>query len=358
MNADGEFLMTRPYGVTPKGERVEEITLINSFGMKVKYIDFACTITQINVVDKKGNFQNIVLNLPDLDSHLKTNRRFAAIMGRYAGRIKGGKYTLNGVLYQLPTNSNAIALHGDPDGFDRRVWSRKDFVKKLSMGSTFFLLSPDGDQGHPGNVNVSVTYELMKNKNEFRISYHACTDQPTVMTLTNHAFFNLAGAGHHGLSSHLFQINADQFIETDLQKLPTGEILSVTGTPLDLRKPAYITPYLQATSQIMGNPPGFDHTMVLSKYDGKLRAAAQVRELKSGRVMSIKTTEPAIQFFTGNGFDKSEMGGEGIAYDKFDGFALETFHFPDSPNHPEFPSTLITPENPFNSRTVFTFEVI
>jgi len=358
MNTKDEFLMKRPYGTTPKGETVEEVTLINSFGMKVKYIDYACTITHIDVVDKKGNFQNIVLNLPDLESHIKTNRRFAAIIGRYAGRIKGGNYTLNGVFHPLPTNANGAALHGDPNGFDRRVWSRKDFVKKHSMGSTFSLMSPDGDQGHPGNVNVSVTYELMKNKNEFRISYHATTDQPTVMTITNHAYFNLAGAGHHGLSSHLFQIDADQFVDTDAKKLPTGKILPVADTPLDLRKPIDVTPYLNEPSEIMGNPPGYDHTMVLNKYDGKLRKAAHVHELQTGRVMSIKTTEPAIQFNTGNGFDKSEMGGEGIAYDKFDGFAMETFHFPDSPNQPDFPSTVVTPEKPFDSRTVFTFDVI
>jgi aldose 1-epimerase len=358
MNAHDEFLIKRPYGLTPKGERIEEVTLINSFGMKVKYIDYACTITHINVVDNKGKFQNIVLNLPNLESHIKTNRRFAAIMGRYAGRIKGGGYTLNGVFHPLPTNIHGTALHGDPNGFDRRVWTRKDFIRKHSMGSTFSLISPAGDQGHPGNVNVSVIYELMKNKNEFRISYHAKTDQPTVMTLTNHAYFNLAGAGHKGLSSHLFQIDAEQFVDTDDKKIPTGKILPVANTPLDMRKLVDVTPNLNLPSEIMGNPPGYDHTMVLSRYYGKLRKVAQVHELESGRVMHIKTTEPAIQFNTGNGFDKSEIGGEGIAYDKFDGFAMETFHFPDSPNQPNFPSTLVTPEKPFDSRTVFSFEVI
>lgn len=356
MNTKEEFLISRPFGTTPKGEKIEEVTLVNSFGMKVKYIDYACTITRIDVQDKKGNFRNIVLNLPDLESHLKTNRRFGAIIGRYAGRVKGG-YTLNGVYFPLTTNSNGIALHGDPDGFDRRVWSRKDFINKYSLGSTFFLNSPHGDQGHPGNVSLSITYALRKNKNEFSISYYATTDQPTYLSLTNHAFFNLAGAGHRGLNTHLFQINANTFLETDSKKLPTGSMIPVANTPFDLRKPTDISPYIQSSTVSMESMQGYDHTMVLSKYNGKLQLAAKVIESSSGRLMTIKTTEPAVQFFTGNGFDKSEMGGEGIAYDRFDGFAMETFHFPDSPNHPNFPSALVTTDKPFTSRTVFTFEL-
>jgi aldose 1-epimerase len=357
MQANNEFLSIRPYGTTATGELVQEVTLINYLGMKIKYIDYACTITQINVLDKNGNFDNVVLNLPDLQSHLKTNRRFAAIIGRYAGRIHGGHYWLNGVSHSLPTNANGAALHGDPNGFDRRVWQRKDFIKKQSVGSVFTLQSPNGDQGHPGNVTVKVTYELLKHKNEFRISYHASTDEATVMTLTNHAYFNLAGAGNHGLFSHRFQIDAEHFVETDSRKLPTGRILPVLATPLDMTSPMDVTPNLAVASEIMGDPPGYDHTMVLTKFDGKLRQAASVQELDSGRTLIIKTTEPAIQFNTGNGFDRSEIGGEGIAYDKFDGFAMETFHFPDSPNHANFPSTMITPEHPLNSKTIFIFGV-
>jgi aldose 1-epimerase len=168
----------------------------------------------------------------------------------------------------------------------------------------------------------------------------------------------LAGAGRRGLSGHLFQIEAHQFVDTDQQKLPNGKIISVSGTPLDMRKPVDITPHLNTPSDVMGNPPGYDHTMVLSNFDGKLRQVAKVFETESGRIMKIKTTEPAIQFNTGNGFNRSEIGGQGIAYDKFDGFAMETFHFPDSPNQAHFPSSVITPEKPLNSRTTFTFEVM
>jgi aldose 1-epimerase len=345
------------FGVTPLGESVEKITLINSLGMKVQFIDYACTILCMDVEDKKGDFKNVVLNLPDLNSYIHTQRRFAAVMGRYAGRIDGGVYTLNGVTHQLPVNSSGIALHGDPRGFDRRVWRRKDFQLKHSMGSVYSLTSPDGDQGHPGNVIVTVTYELMKRKNEFRMSYHASTDQPTFMTLTNHAYFNLAGAGTAGLASHLFQINADQYLQTDEKKIPSGRLLSVNDTPLDLRVPTEITSHLKTPSSVLGDPPEFDHTMVLSKHNGRLRVAAKVMDQKSARTMQIKTTEPAIQFYTGNGFNKNEIGAEGVAYDKFDGFAMETFHFPDSPNQPHFPSALITPTKPLNSKTILIFDL-
>ena len=358
MKKDQEFLVTSPFGETPKNELVEKVCLINALGMRVQYIDYACTILGIEVKDKKGNFKNIVLNLPDLKSHLRTQRRFAAIMGRYAGRINNGQYNLNDVSYQLPTNPSGVALHSDPEGFDRRVWTRKDFIRKHSIGSIFSLFSPDGDQGHPGNINVHVTYELMKNKNEFRIHYFATTDCPTHLNLTNHAFFNLAGAGSTGLDSHLFEIAADHYLETDDRKIPTGKVLSVEDTPLDLRSPKAVNLLLTQPCPALGNPPGFDHTLVVSKHTGKLRVVARVIDRLSARTMTIKTTEPAVQFFTGNGFNKAEIGGEGYAYDKFDGFALETFHFPDSPNQPFFPSTLITPKKPLKSKTVFAFNVV
>jgi len=352
-----EFLKISPFGNTEKDELVEKVSLINALGMRVHYIDYACTILGVEVKDKRGNFKNIVLNLPDLTSHLRTQRRFAAVMGRYAGRIDNGNYTLNGVTYQLPINPNGVALHSDPNGFDRRVWARTDFIRKHSIGSVYSIFSPHGDQGHPGNVNVSVTYELMKNKNEFRIHYAADTDSATHINLTNHAFFNLAGAGASGLDSHLFEIAADHYLETDHRKVPTGKILSVQGTSLDLRRLTAINLSLRQPCPILGNPPEFDHTFAVSKYTGKLKSVAKVLELQSGRTMMIKTTEPAIQFFTGNGFNKTELGGEGKAYDKFDGFALETFHFPDSPNQPSFPSTLITPQKPLKSKTVLVFDI-
>jgi aldose 1-epimerase len=354
---DQEFLSTSFYGKTLKNETVEKVKLFNSLGTRVHYIDYGCTILGIEIKDKSGHFKNIVLNLPDLSSYLRTNRRFAAIMGRYAGRIDGGKYTLNGESYELPTNSTGVALHSDPQGFDRRVWQRKDFVKKHSMGSVYSLFSPQGDQGHPGNLKVSVTYELMKNKNEFRIYYEASTDKATHVSLTNHAFFNLAGAGSKGLNSHSFQIKADAYLEMNDRKIPSGRVLPVQDTPLDFRRSKGISTFLNQPSSILGNPPEYDHTLSISQYSGKLKVVAKVKELESSRSMTIKTTEPGVQFFSGNGFNKTEVGGEGVAYDKFDGFALETFKFPDSPNHSHFPSSLITPEKPLKSKTFFLFDV-
>jgi aldose 1-epimerase len=342
-------------GQTPSGERVQKTSLINELGMKIEYIDYACTITSIEVADSRGRAQNIVLNLPDLSSYLKTQRRYAAVIGRYAGRIAAGRYELNGRVYQLPINPNGAALHGDPNGFDKRVWHREDFESPQSLGSTFTLMSPDGDQGHPGNVLVHVTYELMKRANELRITYQATSDQPTVMTLTNHAFMNLAGAGSRGLGTHLFQVLADEYVQVNAKKLPSGRLLPVKGTPLDLNQPTDITPHLSQPSEMLGNPPGYDHTLALRQHEGQLQVAAVVHETTSGRTLTLKTTEPAIQFNTGNGFNQEEVGGEGVAYAMYDGFAMETFHYPDSPNHPEFPSTTVSPEKPYYSQTIYTF---
>ena len=349
------YIELSEFGATTSGEKVQKVFLMNDLGMKVQYIDYGCTITGIEIADAKGNFKNIVLNLPDLTTYLKTNRRYAAVIGRYAGRIASGHYELNGKVYSLPINANGAALHGDPNGFDKRVWSRTDFNEQESLGSIYTLTSPNGDQGHPGNVNVSVRYELMRTMNEFRITYQATSDQATVMTLTNHAFLNLAGAGTHGLSSHLFQVFANDYVEVNSKKLPSGQLLPVIGTPLDLNQPKDITPFLSQPSALLGNPPGFDHTLVLHQNMGQLQNASVIYESQSGRTLTIKTTEPAVQFNTGNGFNKDEMGSEGVAYDMYDGFALETFHLPDSPNHPEFPSTLVTPENPYYSQTIYTF---
>jgi len=343
------------FGTTPGGERVQKVFLTNDLGMKVQYIDYGCTITGIDIADSKGNFKNIVLNLPDLTSYLKTNRRYAAVIGRYAGRIASGRYELNGKVYSLPINPNGAALHGDPNGFDKRVWRRADFNEPESLGSVYTLTSPHRDQGHPGNVSVSVRYELMKRLNEFRITYQATSDQDTVMTLTNHAFLNLAGAGTHGLSTHLFQVLANDYVEVNSKKLPTGRLLPVIDTPLDLNQPKKITPFLSQPSTLLGTPPGFDHTLVLHQSMEKPQNAAVIHESESGRTLTIKTTEPAVQFNTGNGFNKDEMGSEGVAYDMYDGFALETFHLPDSPNQPEFPSTLVTPKKPYYSQTIYTF---
>ena len=259
--------------------------------------------------------------------------------------------------YLLMPNRNGTAIHGDPNGLDKRVWSRTDFADRESLGSVYKLVSPDGDQGMPGRMEIAVTYRLMRARDEFRIEYAARSDAPTVVNLTNHAYFNLSGAGSSGMDGHRFMIDAGRYVAADGKKVPTGELPSVAGTPLDFRQPASASARLAgaAAGGLWGTPPGYDHGFVFSKPQGRLARVAVIEDLSSGRRMEVSTSEPSVQFFTANSFDGVEMGGEGRAYQRYDGFAFETQHLADSPNQPEFPSTTLRPEKEFRSLTVFSF---
>ncbi len=329
--------------------------------MRACFIDYGATITTLEVPDKNGKMANIILSLPDLPSYLKTRHRHAAIMGRYAGRIGNAEFSLDGQGIKLPSNEKGVALHGDPHGFDKRVWQRQDFSDTTSLAARYSLSSPDGDQGMPGQLDVTVTYRLLRNSNEFRIEYSARSNPhnntATIVNLTSHAYFNLAGAGTRGLDSHLFQISADRYTKTDGKRIPTGQLLPVEGTPLDLRKSTNISPSLKQPSAALGNPPGYDHSLLFAKWDGTLQEVASITETSSGRQMTVYTTEPSVQFNSGNGFDGSEMASEGHAYQRHDGFAFETQHVPDSPNHPEFPTTIVKPGQTYTSITSFRFSI-
>jgi aldose 1-epimerase len=343
------------WGVTRAGQPVGRVTLENQRGMRVSYIDYGATLTAIEVPDRTGKRGNVVLSLPSLASYEATQRRFGAVMGRYAGRIGNARFALDGREIALVPNAKGTALHGDPDGYDKRVWQRRDFADSASIGSVFRLVSADGDQNFPGRVEISVTYRLLRRRNEFRIEYAASADAPTVINLTNHAFFNLAGAGSSGLAMHRFAISADRYAQTDAKRVPTGALAPVAGSALDFRRPARLTPRLQA-SALLGDPPGFDHSLVFRDGRGALALVAVIDETGSGRRMQVRTTEPSVQFNSGNGFDGSEMGSEGVAYQRYDGFAFETQHLPDSPNHANFPSTRLAPDTPFRSVTTYRFE--
>ncbi|HTD03402.1 aldose epimerase family protein [Undibacterium sp.] len=347
-----------PWGATQDGTKIERVTLQNDRGMRLSYIDYGATITSVEVPDRQGKLQNVMLSLPDLASYERTKRRFAAIMGRYAGRIGNARFTLGDRTIALVPRANGVAMHGDPNGYDRRIWSRKDFSDSTSIGSVFHLISPDGDQNFPGRLDVSVTYRLFRKSNEFRIEYAAKTDAPTVLNLTNHGYFNLAGAGSTGLGTHTFQIMADRFAETDAKRVPTGVILSVAGTPLDFQKPSSMTERLAAAPALLGNPAGFDHSLLFSRSTHQLALVAVIDETLSGRRMQVLTTEPSVQLNSGNGFDGSEIGSEGLGYQRYDGFAFETQHLPDSPNHPGFPSTILVPGKVFRSVTGFRFSIV
>jgi aldose 1-epimerase len=337
------------YGTGRRGLRVEKVTLANDGGMKLSYIDYGATITAIEVPDRQGRLANVMLNLPDLTAYEATRKRHAAIIGRYAGRIAHARFTLDGKVIHLPDNGKGFALHSDPDGFDKRVWQRTDFTAKDSLGSVFHMACPDGDQGYPGRLEVEVTYRLMKARNVFRIEYSARTDTPTVINLTNHGFFNLAGAGTRGVDSHVLKIAADRLIETDDRVVPTGRLPAVEGV-YDFRKPANLGERLRALSPA----PGYDTGYVFSRWSGRLAKVLTLDEPVCGRRMEISTTQPCLQFFSGNNFDGSEAN----SYQRHDGLAFETQHLPDSPNQPHFPSTELRPGETFRSVTSYRFSTL
>ena len=348
-------IAVQAYGVTRDGQPVEQVTLTNQRGMRVTFIDYGATITAVVVPDRRGRFANVMLGLPTLAAYEATKRRHGAIIGRYAGRIGGAAYRLDGRRVQLPANAKGLAIHGDPNGYDKRVWRRRDFADAASVGSVFSLTSPDGDQGHPGRVEWSVTYRLLRKHNEFRIEYGAVTDAPTVVNPTNHAYFNLAGAGSRGLGTHRFTIRADCHAVADALRVPTGELAGVAGGALDFRRAAGIGKRIAAASSVLGEPAWYDHGLVFSKQGSALAAVAVVSESASGRRMEVATTEPSVLFNSGNGFDGSEIGSENVAYQRHDGFAFETQHLADSPNHAHFPTTVLRPGQVFRSVTAFRF---
>ena len=342
-------IAAQAWGATRAGQPVEQVTLSTARGMRVSLIDYGATLASVQVPGRDGAVANVMLGLPSLGAYEATQRRHGAVIGRYAGRIGHARYTLNGKLVQLEPNAKGLSLHGDPNGFDKRVWRRRDVADADSIAAVYTLLSPDGDQGHPGRLEVSVTYRLLRRRNELRIEYAARADAPAVLNLTNHGFFNLAGAGSGTLATHTFQVNADRYALTDAVKVPTGVLAPVAGTRFDLRRKAGVMDRLE---------DGYDHALVFAKEDGVLALVATVDESGSGRRMQVWTTEPAVVFNTGNGFDGGEVGSEGVAYQKHAGFAFETQHLSDSPNRPEFPSTVIGPGKPYRSETRLVFYLV
>lgn len=338
-----------PYGVTQSGQKVEKVVLENERGMRLAYIDYGATLVQAEVADRDGRRANVILSLPDLAAFERTRGRYGAVIGRYAGRIANARYTLDGKTVQLVPNGRGMALHGDPDPYDKRVWQREDFSDAESFGSIYRLRSPDGDQHFPGALEISVTYRLLRKQDEFRIEYQATTSAPTVLNLTNHLYLNLAGAAANTLAGHRFQIAADRYLETDALRLPTGKLLEVGGTPFDFRTAASVSARLPSVAG------GYDHSLLFSKPLGQYAPVADISDAASGRRLIVSTSEPSVQLYTVNGFDGTEIGSEGVGYQRHGAFAFETQHLPDSPNHAAFPSTALYPGQVFRSQTSFRF---
>jgi aldose 1-epimerase len=340
------------YGATQSGTPVDLYTLTNDNGVEVKITNYGGIITSIKAPDRDGSIGEITLGMDSLEGYLGPHPFFGALVGRYGNRIRAGKFTLNGKEYQLATNANGHHLHGGNKGFDKVVWEAKTASVEDGVSLTLNYVSKDGEENYPGNLSVTVTYTLT-NDDELQIDYSATTDQPTVLNLTNHTYFNLAQS--ETILDHVMMLEADAFTVVDEDVITTGEIRSVEGTPLDFRQPTRIGERIEADDEQLEFAGGYDHNWVVNGEPGELRLAARVTEPTTGRTLEVYTTQPGIQFYAGNMMPKEMAGRGGQTYKWRGGLCLETQHFPDSPNHPDFPSTELKPGEKYHEVTVFKF---
>ena len=347
-------LKKESYGKTADGQEVELYTLTNTNGIETEIATYGGIVVSLKVPDRDGKFDDVVLGFDSLDGYLKGHPFFGALVGRYGNRIGKAKFTLNSKEYKLAVNNGENSLHGGNKGFDKMVWKAKPVTVKDGVALELSYLSKDGEEGFPGNLSVKVTYTLTNN-NELKIDYSATTDQDTIVNLTNHSYFNLAGQGKGDILSHQIQINADRFTPVDSGLIPTGELRSVKGTPLDFTQLTAIGARIGQDDEQLKLGKGYDHNFVLNGKAGTLRLAAKVVEPTTGRVMEVSTTEPGIQFYTANHLDGSLKGKDGKVYGPRSGFCLETQHFPDSPNKPEFPTAVLKKGGRYQTTTVFKF---
>lgn len=317
-------------------------TLTNSLGFEVSITNYGGAITSLKTPDRYGRLGDIVLGFETLEEYVRNPRYFGALIGRHANRIADGRFSLNGANYQLPQNNGVNHLHGGFKGFDKRDWTVSRDKNTLHLTYS----SHDGEEGYPGNLDAFVDFTLLDN--ELRVDYHAVTDRTTIVNLTNHSYFNLRGSGT--ILDHELKLNADYFTPVSEDLIPTGEIKPVAGTPMDFRKGKAIGADLDAAG-------GYDHNFVLNNYDGSMKPAVRLSESTTGRVLEILTTQPGMQFYSGNFLDGSFVGRNGVAYVKYAGLCLEPQHFPDAPNHPDFPSTVLRRGEKYQQSTIYRFAV-
>ncbi len=342
------------FGKTAEGQDVDIYTLRNKSGVEVRITNYGGIVVSLKAPDRAGKLDDIVLGFDSLGGYLGDHPYFGAIVGRYGNRIAKGRFRLNGVEYKLARNNGENALHGGVKGFDKAVWTAKETTVDGAPAVEMRYLSKDGEEGYPGNLSATVTYSL-NDRNELRIDYRATTDKDTVLNLTNHSYFNLAGQGEGNILNHVMMINAARFTPVDAGLIPIGELRSVEGTPFDFRTPTAIGARIDGKDEQLVRGKGYDHNFVLDGQAGALALAAKVTEPKSGRILEVLTTEPGVQFYTGNFLDGTIHGKAGKAYNLRYGFCLETQHFPDSPNQPSFPSTALRPGAEYRTTTVYHF---
>lgn len=338
------------FGRLPDGAAVDIYTLLNANGIEARVMTYGATLVSLRLPDRKGEFADVHLGFDGLEGYLGAHPYFGVVVGRYANRIAKGRFTLDGVEYRLALNNNGNTLHGGLKGFDKVVWRAEPVRTANGVGVKLAYLSRDMEEGYPGDLDVTVVYTLT-DADELRIEYEAVTDKKTPVNLTNHAYWNLKGEGNGDVLGHLIRLEADTYtaVDSPVTLIPTGEVASVAGTPLDFGSPHAIG---ERIARVEG---GYDHNYVLRGGGGTLALAARVEEPESGRVLEIRTDQPAIQLYTGNFLDGTVAGKGGKAYRKHSGFCLETQRFPDSPNHPTFPPTILEPGKTFRTSTVHRF---
>jgi aldose 1-epimerase len=346
-----------PFGALADGTAVEAFTLTNARGVEVRAISYGAIIQSLRTPDRQGQLDDIVLGFDTAAEYsAKEPPYFGAVVGRYANRIAKGAFALDGRTYQLATNNGPNHLHGGLKGFDKVIWKGEPTADDRGAGVTFTYTSRDGEEGYPGTLDVRVSYTLTAD-DTLIIDYHATTSAPTIVNLAQHSYFNLAGQGSRDILDHEMQIDADRYTPVDEGLIPTGELAAVAGTPFDFRAPTAIGARIGEPHVQLVRGRGYDHNFVLTRSGSELQRAARVVERSTGRTLEVATTEPGLQFYSGNFLDGSLTGKQGRVYRQRYGFCLETQHFPDSPNQPAFPSTELRPGAEYRSRTVFRFGV-
>jgi aldose 1-epimerase len=349
---------SRPFGQLADGREARLYTLRNAAGFQADITDFAGIIVHLYAPDRRGTRADVVLGVSNATEFEARAAGFNSIIGRYGNRIAGGRFTLDGRPYALATNSTSggvpVHLHGGKVGFNRKLWQATPATRDGLPALRLRYLSPDGEEGYPGNLQVEVMYSVTQD-NALRLDYTATTDQPTPLNLTNHAYFNLKGEGDGDILDHVLTLRAARYTPVTRVLIPTGELAPVAGTPFDFTRPERIGARIAAAHPQIELARGYDHNLVLDSQDGSLALAATVHEPASGRVLEVLTTEPGVQFYTANHFNGKMTGKSGRPYPRHAGFCLETQHYPDSPNQPSFPSTILRPGQTFRSTTVFRF---
>jgi aldose 1-epimerase len=349
-------ITSQPYGTTADGRAVEEYILTNANQVEVRLMTYGGTVTSVVVPDRDGVMKNISLGFNNLADYEAKSPYFGCITGRYANRIANATFTLDGTAYPLAANDGVNALHGGVNGFNKYVWKAEPIKQEGEVGVSFHRISPDGEEGYPGTLDVTVVYTLTDD-DALQIAYTATTDAPTVINLTNHSYWNLCGEGEGDITDHILWVDADRYTPTNETLIPTGELASVEGTPFDFRLPKPLRPGQRSSHEQIVMAHGYDHNFVLNRKAGNasIRLAARIYEPMCGRSLEVWTDQPGLQVYAGNFLNGSLVGASGRLYRQSDGFALETQHFPDSPNQPNFPTTVLRPGEVYQTTTIYKF---